>query len=329
MIESLGEHGVDSSDLVPALTTTHTVKNPEFDPMAKKQLEDEKAKELEMEQEEDVEPPPPYKPSEEPAVDPESQPVVADLNSPTAVTSPLPRPSVKRRKSINPFGDDSEEEEAASIPTPPRSNSLDPFTHDPSATARDTPSPHRPSSLRLPSFHEDEDDGDIGRAGSPSRPSPSSTSPAMTPTSPSRSQTPTKASLKSTSSLALPIEPAATPRTEKPPDSVPEIHEPEPAGKPEVEADPDDLSKPSGLPSLPGVSTSLTNADELVTLDIRWTVVSRLTDGKPKLTVNSSVISSSSSSPIPSLTLAHGSFSNKSLKLLASRGWMLYASKIA
>ena len=32
MIESLGEHGVVALDLVPALMTTHTVANPEYDP---------------------------------------------------------------------------------------------------------------------------------------------------------------------------------------------------------------------------------------------------------------------------------------------------------
>jgi hypothetical protein len=32
MIESLGEHGVEAMDLVPALMTTHTVSNPEYDP---------------------------------------------------------------------------------------------------------------------------------------------------------------------------------------------------------------------------------------------------------------------------------------------------------
>lgn len=32
MIESLGEHGVEPMDLVPALMTTHTVANPEYDP---------------------------------------------------------------------------------------------------------------------------------------------------------------------------------------------------------------------------------------------------------------------------------------------------------
>ena len=32
MIESLAEHGVIADDLVPALMTTHTVANPEYDP---------------------------------------------------------------------------------------------------------------------------------------------------------------------------------------------------------------------------------------------------------------------------------------------------------
>lgn len=42
MIESLGEHGVIPADLVPALMTTHTVANPEYDPKAalKKEQED-------------------------------------------------------------------------------------------------------------------------------------------------------------------------------------------------------------------------------------------------------------------------------------------------
>ena len=33
MIESLGEHGVTAMDLAPALMTTHTVANPEYDPV--------------------------------------------------------------------------------------------------------------------------------------------------------------------------------------------------------------------------------------------------------------------------------------------------------
>ena len=44
MIENLAEHGVQPSDLVPALMTTHTVANPEYDPAeAKRQAELRKA----------------------------------------------------------------------------------------------------------------------------------------------------------------------------------------------------------------------------------------------------------------------------------------------
>ncbi|KAI0778857.1 hypothetical protein BD413DRAFT_466243 [Trametes elegans] len=40
MIESLGQHGINAADLVPPLMTTHTVANPEYDPVeARKQAE--------------------------------------------------------------------------------------------------------------------------------------------------------------------------------------------------------------------------------------------------------------------------------------------------
>lgn len=44
MIESLGDHGVDPMDLVPALMTTHTVANPEYDPVIarQKKVDDER-----------------------------------------------------------------------------------------------------------------------------------------------------------------------------------------------------------------------------------------------------------------------------------------------
>jgi hypothetical protein len=48
MIESLGDHGVDPLDLVPALMTTHTVANPEYDPAAarQKRLEEEQSMQM-------------------------------------------------------------------------------------------------------------------------------------------------------------------------------------------------------------------------------------------------------------------------------------------
>src|SRR5258708_18274963 len=48
MIESLGEHGVTAMDLAPALMTTHTVANPEYDPLeAGKAQQQAKAQEAE------------------------------------------------------------------------------------------------------------------------------------------------------------------------------------------------------------------------------------------------------------------------------------------
>jgi len=46
MIESLGEHGVEAMDLVPALMTTHTVANPEYDPVAAEALREEEVAKL-------------------------------------------------------------------------------------------------------------------------------------------------------------------------------------------------------------------------------------------------------------------------------------------
>lgn len=43
MIESLAEHGVSALDLVPALMTTHTVANPEYDPVEAKRKDAEEA----------------------------------------------------------------------------------------------------------------------------------------------------------------------------------------------------------------------------------------------------------------------------------------------
>jgi hypothetical protein len=43
MIESLAEHGVLADDLVPALMTTHTVANPEYDPAAARKKDEDNA----------------------------------------------------------------------------------------------------------------------------------------------------------------------------------------------------------------------------------------------------------------------------------------------
>jgi hypothetical protein len=52
MIESLAEHGVQAMDLVPSLMTTHTVANPEYDPVEARRQEVER-RENERPQDED------------------------------------------------------------------------------------------------------------------------------------------------------------------------------------------------------------------------------------------------------------------------------------
>lgn len=55
MIESLALHGIQAEDLTPALMTTHTVANPEYDPEEAKRLDDEKAREPDHPDEDDDE----------------------------------------------------------------------------------------------------------------------------------------------------------------------------------------------------------------------------------------------------------------------------------
>ena len=49
MIENLAEHGLQPCDLVPALMTTHTVANPEYDPAEAKRQEELRNTEAETE----------------------------------------------------------------------------------------------------------------------------------------------------------------------------------------------------------------------------------------------------------------------------------------
>lgn len=80
MIESLGEHGVDPMDLVPALMTTHTVANPEYDPVIARQKKFE----------DDQRPPPQYTVDDELST---SNIEAATRESTTPITSPEIPPS--------------------------------------------------------------------------------------------------------------------------------------------------------------------------------------------------------------------------------------------
>lgn len=77
MIESLGEHGVEPMDLVPALMTTRIVANPEYDPAVAHQRKVEEAQD-------DI-PPPAYAAEEEKA-----ELSAATIETPTSPSTPHP-----------------------------------------------------------------------------------------------------------------------------------------------------------------------------------------------------------------------------------------------
>lgn len=277
---------MDPSDLVPALMTTHTVKNPEYDPAARKRkdLDDEKAitrsEELLEEAREAL---PAYQRDDEKPAPTYSQPDGPDPE--TTPRRPIPSPIL--RKPPNPFGDDDDADIEDSI------------ADATSSSSRSTSTLNRPTPSRLSSFDAEDDDGDIGRAGSPS--------PLHTPLAeqPPPSPSPSTSSLP-TVTLSEPLhDPEKTPskgpsRILTPSDQTEEAEEPE------------DIEE-AALPSLPGVSTKMSTTDELITLDIRWTVVCRSI--RPPfpfvLTESSYVTFSSSSSRTRFTTLDRASFSSE------------------
>lgn len=184
MIDSLAEHGVDPSDLVPALMTTHTIRNPEYDPAeVKKQQERdaEAATEAKIEAEDSAN---------------ESAPVQfeASVDKVKPETQNRMRASSllsESRKPINPFGDDDDEEDAVP-PTPKRQPStevkisVNPFgdDDDEEETARPAPSRTTSSTSSTIAAPADETESDIG---APTLLLEESTSPKETPMAPQRS----------------------------------------------------------------------------------------------------------------------------------------------
>jgi hypothetical protein len=255
MIESLAEHGVDPMDLVPSLMTTHTIKNPEYDPeeVKRKELaeemervrleEEEQQKRERKEKGEDLEdtvadadepPPPPYARTVEEGIAGEAAPTS------TTPKSPLPPPPpLTPRKFNNPFGDDDEDEDempkkfqVVAGPSTARLRS--------GSIATTTPRSVVESDGDLATFSEDLGDDE----------------PSIDGTTPQDDEE---------------EEESTTPKA-NPPLRLP--GPPEDILSPRLTALPPELPPQSESKALPGVSTSLSKTDENVTLDIRWTIVS-------------------------------------------------------
>lgn len=105
MIESLAEHGVCAMDLVPALMTTHTVRNPEYDPeeAAQKELRD---REIAIEKEKEK--PASNSDDEEDDItvigdvqEVEAKPSSLSLNEPTTPSTPAHPPDTPMQTTAN------------------------------------------------------------------------------------------------------------------------------------------------------------------------------------------------------------------------------------
>ncbi|KAA1467865.1 DUF726-domain-containing protein [Dentipellis sp. KUC8613] len=95
MIENLALHGVRPDDLVPALMTTHTIANPEYDPAEARRMADQKREEEEAKK--DL-PPPPY--AEEESEDIGIAPPDSSTKSPTTPSQRPPTPQTSTAKTF-------------------------------------------------------------------------------------------------------------------------------------------------------------------------------------------------------------------------------------
>lgn len=296
MIESLADHGVDPADLVPALMATHTVKNPEFDPEAKRRADlgmTEEAKlgavAEEAENKEDDDPAPPY----------EEAVKTPPAHQPESVRTPSPTQPVSSPRSSEAQPGPSESRPRSSTSTMrPMPSLFDDGEDEPLPQPK--PSSRQSTTLRpMPSLFDD-DDGDIGGALSPS-PLPTSTDddgdigssarsaprtpqpPVESPGSLDPGPTPDRRSSSerrrsSGSRRSSDRRSGESRRSEEGRESPSKQHEADDEAS-QATPKPEQAALDSGedfqaMPALPGVSTSLTSADEMVTLDIRWTVVS-------------------------------------------------------
>lgn len=250
MIESLAEHGVLAADLVPALMTTHTVKNPEYDPAAAQTIKEE------PESDEDE-----IQPEASPHTDPET--IKSPAEPPSGMKSPM------GLSHSDPFGDDDEEE----APPPPY--------EAPKSVA---PEPTRKKSSKSVNPFGDDSDFDEGDIGSP----PPTQKTVVVPAEPKPElEYPPIEEGDIANTLedlvrgksgpdeplsARPLEGESISETAAEP--MPPENPAKPTNAAEVVQRGVREEGPKQSEALPGVSTALSKTDENVILDIRWTVVS-------------------------------------------------------
>lgn len=244
MIESLAEHGVLAADLVPALMTTHTVRNPEYDPAAAKTIPEESEADGEGAKEQEITsdgpaqgekiPPASGSRSSMSGVDPFGQ--MEDEEGAPPPPYEAPRLAKKdRSKNVNPFGDDSDLDDG-----------------DIGGPSHATPAVGKPAKGEKQPEYPQIEEGDIANTledlvlggSGPDEP---------------LSARPVEEVVSIPGGKAEPM----------PPENVAK-----PTNAAEVVQRGIREEGPKQSEALPGVSTALSKTDENVTLDIRWTVVS-------------------------------------------------------
>jgi len=291
MIDSLAQHGVLSADLAPSLVMTLTINNPDFDPEAKKEREEEalaeeqraEEKKKEDEQLERIERERIESRSRSEAIPQESSTEEKDsteLNSPPPPASSVSTPSELSNseestsidlKTVQIEEDVEEDEDDGDLGAPPRasvsSNRTSKRQSQPVKAVEVTPQ----SSLS----EQDDEGGDIGALAGGSTPKPNGSTPLPESSSPPREEQ-TLSNAQPTTALTDPNTAAQTgleaaggmnqelglePKSEEPPStsvlgqtSQPQKVEPPPS-------------------ALEGVTTEISSADEKITLDLRWTIL--------------------------------------------------------
>ena len=248
MIESLSTHGVEPMDLVPSLMATHTVPNPEYDPVEAERMRVEKERDEAERREEEQE-------------EQEEREREATASGSTAKEDEAFGSSKRRPSSIDDGGLAFGQEEDDLDPTPP---------------------PPKYSQRNLP---PEDDGGDIGGFGDEDPFSDSTSTPTVTsrptPTIPSLTITSDDDPARPPLSDLPPLPPSPQPSSTSHPNgssspasaSQADLDHPAPHGPIVGTTTALDVPEEDVTPVLPGVSTSLTAADENITLDIRWTIL--------------------------------------------------------
>lgn len=266
MIESLAEHGVLISDLAPSLITTQTVDNPDFDPVAlqEREEEEERAKEAKIKEAEEEEKT--QLGGSEKGIIPESRDslsIEGDVSDPPPPYQKMGQEGKSRTQSDDDnegdlggasshFGSDDGGDLGALPPSDEDDGDLGAMPSEPSR-ARKSVEKHSSQPKTKVDFTEDEDDGDITAQ--------------VQPKIKTTDEVTKEGSDREDDGATIIVDPNTAKRLDTMDETLAD-----------AKATPMGLtSQPQTIDTLPsaleGVTTELSSADKTITLDLRWTVL--------------------------------------------------------